>query len=54
MILSFNYAGLKNAFPYIAEKIPPEIAEDPCYLFRIDTCSGLAEVGYADDHWILK
>lgn len=54
MILTLNFDGLKRAFPFIANKIPCFIAEDPSYIFKVDTQTGICEGGYIEDNWVLK
>lgn len=44
----------RSMFPEQAEQLPRFLDLDPHYLVRYDYSSGLIEIGYEDDEWMIK
>ena len=47
-------ALFRQMFPDKAEPFPTSFDEDPRYLVRYDFISGLIEIGYEDDKWLIQ
>lgn len=44
----------RQMFPDQAEQFPQFLDGDPRYLVRYDYISGLIELGYAEDKWLIQ
>lgn len=44
----------RQMFPEQAEGFPRFLDKDPRYIVRYDYVSGLIELGYSDDKWLIQ
>lgn len=46
--------AFRSLFPEQAEPIPKFLDRDPMYIVRYDYVSGMLEIGYSDDKWLIE